>query len=101
MVRRGEITDRAFQESSHFCQNMAKAAANGETRWRRDGTWDRFLAHAQTKKRRGRRDRVGSERGRCVIRVHQHATGARSEKSAQDASSFDSIRSAAHACRRV
>ena len=46
-------------------------------RWRRDGTWDRLLAHAQTKS-----DAVGEvvwEVGidSTVVRAHQHAAGAR------------------------
>jgi transposase len=46
-------------------------------RWRRDGTWDRLLAHAQTKS-----DAVGElEWVVCVdassVRAHQHAAGAR------------------------
>ena len=88
MVRRGEITDRAWQErSSHSCPKTAQAGGDGATtiartvvngilwklrpgspwrdlperygpwqtcfdrfdRWRRNGTWDRLLAHAQTK----------------------------------------------------
>jgi transposase len=46
-------------------------------RWRRDGTWDRLLAHAQTKS-----DAVGEVEwvvsvDASVIRAHQHAAGAR------------------------
>ena len=46
-------------------------------RWRRDGTWDRLLAHAQTKS-----DVVGElEWVVCVdsssVRAHRHAAGAR------------------------
>jgi transposase len=46
-------------------------------RWRRDGTWDRLLAHAQTKS-----DAVGEVEwvvsvDAGVIRAHQHAVGAR------------------------
>ena len=53
-------------------------------RWRRDGTWDRLLAHAQTKN-----DAVGEVEWEVsvddtVIRAHQHAAGARSEPSAAD-----------------
>lgn len=46
-------------------------------RWRRDGTWDRLLAHAQTKA-----DAVGQviwevSVDSTVARAHQHAAGAR------------------------
>ncbi len=46
-------------------------------RWQRDGTWDRLLAHVQTKS-----DAVGAviwevSIDRRVIRAHQHAAGAR------------------------
>jgi transposase len=46
-------------------------------RWRRDGTWDRLLAHAQTKS-----DAVGEIEwvvsvDASVVRAHQHAAGAR------------------------
>ena len=46
-------------------------------RWRRDGTWDRLLAHAQTKS-----DAVGEVEWEVsidstTIRAHQHAAGAR------------------------
>ena len=46
-------------------------------RWRRDGTWDRLLAHVQTKN-----DAVGEvvwevSIDSSVIRAHQHAAGAR------------------------
>jgi len=46
-------------------------------RWRRDGTWDRLLAHAQTKS-----DAVGEVAWEVsvdstTIRAHQHSAGAR------------------------
>ncbi len=46
-------------------------------RWRRDGTWDRLLAHVQTKS-----DAVGEviwevSLDSTSIRAHQHAVGAR------------------------
>jgi transposase len=46
-------------------------------RWRRDGTWDRLLEHAQTKS-----DTVGEVEWEVrvddtVVRAHQHAAGAR------------------------
>ena len=54
-------------------------------RWRRDGTWDRLLAHAQTKS-----DAVGEVAWEVsvdstVARAHQHAAGARRRPSEQDA----------------
>ena len=46
-------------------------------RWRRDGTWDRLLAHAQT-----RSDAVGEvvwevSIDSTTVRAHQHSAGAR------------------------
>ena len=46
-------------------------------RWQADGTWQRLLAHAQTKS-----DAVGEVDGEVVVdativRAHQHAAGAR------------------------
>jgi transposase len=54
-------------------------------RWRRDGTWDRLLAHAQTKS-----DAVGEviwevSLDSTVARAHQHAAGARHQPSQADA----------------
>lgn len=54
-------------------------------RWRRDGTWDRLLAHAQTKS-----EAVGEVEWEVsvdstVARAHQHAAGARREPSSADA----------------
>ena len=54
-------------------------------RWRRDGTWDRLLAHAQTKS-----DAVGEVEwlvsvDSTIVRAHQHAGGARRRPSKQDA----------------
>ena len=53
-------------------------------RWRRDGTWDRLLAHAQTKS-----DAVGQmvcevSLDSTVARAHQHAAGARRRPSQAD-----------------
>src|SRR5215204_3497018 len=50
-------------------------------RWRRDGTWDRLLAHVQTKS-----DAVGEVEWEVsvddtVVRAHQHAAGARTRPS--------------------
>lgn len=54
------------------------------TRWRRDGTWDRLLAHVQTKS-----DAVGEIQwvvsvDATVNRAHQHAAGARQRPAAAD-----------------
>ncbi len=54
-------------------------------RWRRDGTWDHLLAHAQTKS-----DAVGKVEwlvsvDSTVARAHQHAAGARRRPSERDA----------------
>jgi transposase len=56
-------------------------------RWRRDGTWDRLLEHAQTKS-----DAVGEVEwvvsvDSSVVRAHQHAAEARKRPSEQDAKS--------------
>jgi transposase len=53
-------------------------------RWRRDGTWDRLLAHAQTKS-----DAIGEVEwtvsvDSSVVRAHQHAAGARRAASSAD-----------------
>ena len=53
-------------------------------RWRRDGTWDHLLAHAQTKN-----DAVGEVEwevsvDETVIRAHQRTAGARGASSAAD-----------------
>src|SRR5919202_1946368 len=53
-------------------------------RWRRDGTWDRLLAHAQTKS-----DAVGEvvwevSIDSTTVRAHQHAAGARHQPSQAD-----------------
>lgn len=54
-------------------------------RWRRDGTWDRLLAHVQTKS-----DAVGEVIWEVSIdsthvRAHQHAAGARQQLARADA----------------
>jgi transposase len=61
-------------------------------RWRRDGTWDRLLAHAQTKS-----DAVGEviwevSLDSTVARAHQHAAGARRWPSQADQKRGSSIR---------
>jgi transposase len=53
-------------------------------RWRRDGTWERLLTHAQTKS-----DAVGELEwvvsvDSSVVRAHQHAGGARHDRSQGD-----------------
>jgi transposase len=53
-------------------------------RWRRDGTWDRLLQHAQTKS-----DAVGEvvwevSLDSTSIRAHQHAAGARQRLATAD-----------------
>jgi transposase len=54
-------------------------------RWRRDGIWDRLLEHVQTKA-----DAVGEVEwvvsvDSSVVRAHQHAAGARTQVSEEDA----------------
>jgi transposase len=54
-------------------------------RWRRDGTWDRLLARAQTKY-----DAVGEVEWEvsldsAVAQAHQHAAGARRRPGREDA----------------
>ncbi len=54
-------------------------------RWQRDGTWDRLLAHVQTKS-----DAVGEvvwevSVDSTTIRAHQHAAGARRAKGGREA----------------
>jgi transposase len=61
-------------------------------RWRRDGTWDRLLAHAQSKS-----DAVGEVEWEVsvdstIARAHQHAAGARREPSHRDAKRGSFIR---------
>jgi transposase len=62
-------------------------------RWRADGTWDRLLAHVQTKE-----DAVGAVEWEVsvdstVIRAHQHAAGARRRASRADQKRGPSTRS--------
>jgi transposase len=61
-------------------------------RWRRDGTWDRLLAHVQTKS-----DAVGELEWMISVdatinRAHQHAAGARHQPSAADRKGGSSTR---------
>jgi len=121
VVRRGEITDRAWEQIGPLLPQDGgkrggrwrdhRTIVNGIlwklrtgspwrdlperygpwqtcfdrfNRWRRDGTWDRLLAHAQTKS-----DAVGDVEWEVsvddtVVRAHQHAAGARSQPSAAD-----------------
>lgn len=61
-------------------------------RWRRDGTWDRLLAQAQTAAEAvGELDwEVGVDG--TIARAHQHASGARRRPSAADVKKGCSIR---------
>jgi transposase len=104
MVRRGEITDRAWQQIEPLLPEYGKSGGQWKDHrtvingilwklrtgspWRdlpeRYGPWDRLLSHAQTKN-----DAVGEVQWEVsvddtVIRAHQHAAGARSRPSAQD-----------------
>lgn len=120
MVKRGEITDRAWREIEPLLPEYGQSGGqwrdhrsviNGIlwklrtgspwrdlperygpwqtcfdrfNRWRRDGTWDRLLAHAQIKS-----DAVGEIEWEVsvddtVIRAHQHAAGARGKPSTAD-----------------
>jgi transposase len=122
VVRRGEITDRAWEQIGPLLPQDGgkrggrwrdhRTIVNGIlwklrtgspwrdlperygpwqtcfdrfNRWRRDGgTWDRLLAHAQTKS-----DAVGEVEWEVsvddtVVRAHQHAAGARREPSEED-----------------
>jgi hypothetical protein len=61
-------------------------------RWRRDGTWDRLLAHVQTKS-----DAVGEviwevSLDSTVARAHQPAAGARQQPSQADVKRGSSTR---------
>ncbi len=61
-------------------------------RWRRDGTWDRILAHVQT-----RSDAVGEVVWEVRVesstaRAHQHASGARRRRSRADENRGSSTR---------
>ena len=117
MVKRGEITDRAWASIAPLLPEHGwpggrwrdhRAVVNGIlwklrtgspwrdpperyglwqtcydrfARWRGDGTWDRLLAHAQTKS-----DAVGEIEWEVsvdstVVRAHQHAAGARRKPS--------------------
>ena len=60
-------------------------------RWRRDGTWDRLLAHAQTKS-----DAVGELEwvvsvDSSRVRAHQHAAGARKRPARADSKGGRSV----------
>ena len=62
-----------------------QTCADRHYRWRRDGMWDRMLAHVQT-----RSDAVGEIVWEVSIdsttaRAHQHASGARRRPSQADA----------------
>jgi transposase len=53
-------------------------------RWRRDGTWDRLLAHAQTKAEAVGQVEWTVSVDSSVVRAHQHAAGARHTPSRAD-----------------
>ena len=62
------------------------------SRWRRDGTWDRLLSHAQAMS-----DKVGEVEwlvsvDSTVARAHQHAAGARRKPSREDSKRGDCTR---------
>ena len=121
MVRRGEITDRAWEQIEPLLPRVGgkrggqwrdhRTVINGIlwklrtgspwrdlpekygpwqtcfdrfNRWRRDGTWDRLLTHAQAKS-----DAVGDVEWEVsvddtVVRAHQHAAGPRTRPSHKD-----------------
>lgn len=54
-------------------------------RWRRDGTWDRLLSHAQTKSDAVSEVSWEVSVDSTVARAHQHAAGARRKASWEDA----------------
>ena len=68
--------------------DLGRSPVSLAPRWRRDGTWDRLLAHAQTKS-----DAVGEvvwavravSVDSSTARAHQHASGARRRPSRADA----------------
>ena len=120
MVRRGEITDQAWQQIEPLLPEYGQSGGqwrdhrtviNGILRklrtgsprrdlperygpwqtcydrfirWRRDGIWDRLLAHAQTKNDAVEEVEWEVSVDDTVIRAHQHAAGARSRPSAAD-----------------
>jgi transposase len=54
-------------------------------RWRRDGTWDRLLAHVQTKSAAVGEVIWEVSLDSTLARAHQHAAGARHQPSQADA----------------
>jgi transposase len=121
MVRRGEITDEAWEQISPLLpenggrgkqwrdhrrvingilwrlrtgapwRDVPERYAPWQTcydrfvRWRRDGTWEKLLSRVQT-----RSDAVGEVEWEVsvdssVARAHQHAGGARCQRSKEDA----------------
>ncbi len=61
-------------------------------RWRRDGTWDRLLAYAQTSSHTVGEVEWEVSVDSTVARAHQHAAGARREPSHRDVKRGSSIR---------
>jgi transposase len=121
MVRRGEITDRAWEQIEALLPRMPgnrggrwrdhRTVVNGIlwklrtgspwrdlperygpwqtcfdrfNRWRRDGTWDRLLAHAQTKSDALEEIEWEVSVDDTLLRAHQHAAGARGKPSEKD-----------------
>ena len=80
-----EAEDRlALAGPARKVRPLAETCFDRFDRWRRDGTWERLLAHAQTKN-----DAVGEVQWEVsvddtLIRAHQHAAGARSKPSVAD-----------------
>ncbi len=67
------------------------------SRWRRDGTWDRLLSHAQTESHAVGEVEWTVSVDSTVVRAHQHdASGARSEPSREDAKGGSSTRPTRH-----
>jgi transposase len=81
-----EAQDRgALARLARMLRLVADLLLKSFVRWRRDGTWDRLLARAQTKS-----DAVGEVEWEVsvdstVVRAHQHAAGARRRPGREDA----------------
>src|ERR671926_468098 len=101
MVGRGELTEEAWSVIAPLLpvshgrrggqwRDQPERYGSWQTcadrlyRWRRDGTWDRLLAHVQT-----RSDAVGEvvwevSVDSTSVRAHQHAAGARKQAAKAD-----------------
>ena len=81
-----EAQDRgALARPARALRPLAETCYDRFVRWRRDGTWPRLLAQAQTKS-----DAVGEVEWEIsvdstVARAHQHAAGARRRPGREDA----------------